>query len=182
MSIQFTATLISFVGIALLLCAFMYVIARSREQAPYSEVQPPAQRLRKQLFLVLLVGFFAVPALTLRSTPYSAAARTSDPIVVDVSAHQWSWRMSANVVLANRSVVFRVRSEDVNHGFGIYDEDNRLLAQVQAMPGYVNELAIEFDRPGTYKVMCLEYCGLAHHGMVSAIQVVAATSDARVTP
>ena len=39
------------------------------------------------------------------------------------------------------------------------------------MPGYVNRLRVRFDRPGTYPVMCLEYCGMSHHVMRGVIEV-----------
>jgi cytochrome c oxidase subunit 2 len=177
MTIQLTAALISFVGIAALAGIYLFILSSSGEEAPYPEVQPRAYRVRKQLFYVLLVGFFLLPAVTLRSTPYSASADAAGSTIVDVTAHQWYWVMSQSEVPANRPVVFRVGSEDVNHGFGIYNEANRLIAQVQAMPGYVNQLAVEFDTPGTYKIMCLEYCGFVHHVMISEIKVVAEITD-----
>ena len=70
-------------------------------------------------------------------------------------------------------VEFRVTSADVNHGFGIYDESLRLLAQTQAMPGYTNRLRFTFQKPGKYRILCLEYCGLGHHEMPAEISVVA---------
>ncbi len=177
MTIQLTAALISFVGVAGLICVFLFVLSGSGQEAPYPDVQPRAYRIRKRLFYVLLIGFFLVPAFTLRSTPYAASADAPDSTIVDVTAHQWYWTMSQAEVPADRPVVFRVGSEDVNHGFGIYNETNRLIAQVQAMPGYINQLAVQFDTPGTYKIMCLEYCGFVHHVMVSEIRVVAATAS-----
>jgi cytochrome c oxidase subunit 2 len=48
-----------------------------------------------------------------------------------------------------------------------------LLFQVQAMPGYVNQVEYVFDKPGTYHVVCLEYCGVAHHAMTAEFTVVA---------
>ena len=173
MTIQTTALLMSIVGIAALVGVFLFVARGSGQEASYAEVQPRAYRIRKRLFYVLLVGFFLVPAVTLRSTPYAATSSTPGATVVDVTAHQWYWLMSQADVPANRPIVFRVESKDVNHGFGIYDEGNQLIAQVQAMPGYVNHLAVQFDTPGTYKIMCLEYCGFVHHHMVSEINVVA---------
>ena len=86
-------------------------------------------------------------------------------------AHQWYWDISQTSFEPGESVVFRVGSSDVNHGFAIYDDDNRVVAQVQAMPGYVNELAVKFDDPGTYRIMCLEYCGLVHHSMLASLEV-----------
>lgn len=125
------------------------------------------------------MGFVVVPALTLRDLPYSIAD-TGEPVtIVEITAHQWYWVVSRTEIPANQPIIFRAASQDVNHGFGIYDDSTRLIAQVQVMPGYVNELAVEFDQPGTYKLMCLEYCGLAHHAMEGVINVVASASLAQ---
>ena len=59
----------------------------------------------------------------------------------------------------------------MNHGFAIYKDKNHMVAQAQAMPGYVNKLQVRFTEPGDYEVLCLEYCGLAHHGMRAVIKV-----------
>ncbi len=75
-----------------------------------------------------------------------------------------------------RPVEFRVTAGDVNHGMGVYDETLRLLVQVQAMPGFTNRLVYTFAEPGTYRLLCLEYCGLAHHGMIAELKVTAAPS------
>jgi cytochrome c oxidase subunit 2 len=39
------------------------------------------------------------------------------------------------------------------------------------MPGYVNRLRVRFDRAGTYRVMCLEFCGMSHHAMKGVVEV-----------
>ncbi|MCM3117790.1 hypothetical protein M3610_21285 [Neobacillus sp. MER 74] len=68
-------------------------------------------------------------------------------------------------------VQFRVTSKDVTHGFGLYDEKLHLIAQTQAMPDYTNIVSITFKKPGTYKIMCLEYCSTGHHVMIKDIVV-----------
>ena len=68
---------------------------------------------------------------------------------------------------------FHVTSKDVNHGFALYDPDMRIVAQTQAMPGYTNVLRYTFNEPGVYRVLCLEYCGVAHHEMTAEIKVAA---------
>ncbi|MGH8337220.1 MAG: cytochrome oxidase, partial [Gammaproteobacteria bacterium] len=80
-------------------------------------------------------------------------------------------------VQADSPVEFRVTSSDVNHGFAIYAPDGRIVTQVQAMPGFTNKLVYTFTQPGTYRVMCLEYCGVAHAVMTSEITVVEASGD-----
>jgi len=43
----------------------------------------------------------------------------------------------------------------------------------EPMPGYINKLRYTFTTPGTYRVLCLEYCGVAHHEMAADITVAA---------
>jgi cytochrome c oxidase subunit 2 len=49
-----------------------------------------------------------------------------------------------------------------------------MLAQVQAMPGYTNSVHYTFDKPGKYKILCMEYCGVAHHSMIANLTVLPA--------
>jgi cytochrome c oxidase subunit 2 len=81
--------------------------------------------------------------------------------------------LSSNRFTAGVPVEFRVTSADVNHGFAIYGPDDRIVTQTQAMPGFTNRLVHTFAAPGRYRVLCLEYCGLAHHGMLAEFEVVA---------
>ena len=78
-----------------------------------------------------------------------------------------TWTIRAGI-----PVQFEVTSGDVNHGVGIYDADDHLLTQTQAMPGVTNRLVHTFAQPGRYRILCLEYCGLAHHGMIAEFDVV----------
>jgi cytochrome c oxidase subunit 2 len=93
--------------------------------------------------------------------------------VIRAAGHQWRWELSKTEVVAGKPVEFHVTGADVNHGFGIYDPQLRLVAQTQAMPGYTNVLRHTFAQPGTYRILCLEYCGLAHHAMMSELTVLA---------
>ena len=64
------------------------------------------------------------------------------------------------------------RRADVNHGLGICDPYMRLLVQVKAMPGYTNMIVHTFNRLGTYTILCMALCGLAHHDMNYEFEVV----------
>ena len=174
MTLQTTAVLISGLGVTLVFAAFAYVVRGAGEARAYAEVQPRAYRFRSRLFWGLLALGGVVASLTLGSLPYGSEATGRAATVVEVTGGQWYWEMSAKEVPVNRPVRFRVKSRDVNHGFAIYDPERRILAQVQVMPGYENELTVEFPTPGTHQILCLEYCGAAHHGMVASFDVVAA--------
>ena len=70
-------------------------------------------------------------------------------------------------VPAGRPVTFRITSSDVIHGFQIVGTNGNAMA----IPGYVSQFTLTFDRPGEYLITCNEYCGVMHHGMVGKLVV-----------
>ena len=155
--------------------AFVAINSGTREE-DYAPLQKRAYRLRTRLFWVLVLVFGPVMIYTLLDLPYDASragSKTGAAQVVEATGYQWRWELSRERVAKDQPVEFRVTSADVNHGFGIYDADMHLLAQTQAMPGYTNIVRYTFGHEGTYKILCLEYCGLAHHNMMTEIKVSA---------
>lgn len=140
----------------------------------YTPLQKRAYRIRSKLFWTLVAVLGPVMIYTLLDLPYAATRagnRAGPAQVVEATGYQWRWELSRDRVVRDQPVEFRVTSADINHGFGIYDADMRLVAQTQAMPGYTNTIRHTFTRDGTYKILCLEYCGIAHHNMMSEIKV-----------
>jgi len=143
--------------------------------------------LRRMLLLIVLAVLVIGLAVTLAKTPYP---RDNDipAQVVFVVGKQFSFGISASPITnddeylaatystpvqlgAGSLVEFRVTSLDVNHSIGVYSPDDRLVAQTQAMPGYVNRLRVRFTQPGRYRVLCLELCGSGHHRMRGVFDV-----------
>lgn len=170
-ALQITLTLM-----AALVIAYAFVVLRSlKRQEDYAPLQKRAYRVRSLLFWTLLVVFTPVMLYTLADLPYAAAhneARADVPEVVEAKGYQWYWTLSRDQIALGKPVEFHVTSNDVNHGFGIYDQDMKIVAQTMAMPGYTNKVRYTFTKPGTYKVLCLEYCGLIHHNMIAEFKVV----------
>ena len=174
MTVQNEVWSITLAGIGLVALAFIVVIARSGQAADPRAVQKKAYTIRRWWFaaLLLLGGGVAWASLL----PYPIAdqhASTQGAQIVEAVGQQWSWKLSRERVDAGVPVEFRVTSSDVNHGFAIYGPDDRIVTQTQAMPGFTNQLVHTFAEPGRYRVLCLEYCGLAHHGMQAEFNVVA---------
>lgn len=165
---------VTVVLVAALAVAFLLVVRNSSRAKDYTAVQPAAYRWRAKAFWAVIIVGVVVAGASLRELPYVRADAQPVAQVVNATGHQWYWDLDRDTVVAGEPVEFRVASEDVNHGFGIYDADNVMLAQVQAMPEYVNRLRYTFERPGTYRILCLEYCGLAHHDMIGEFEVTAA--------
>ena len=167
-------TLLSLVLMAGLIGVFIYV-ANSASSGPkeYAPVVNTAYSIRKKFFYLLIIAGIPITVATTLDLPYAATRGDTSDIdkYIDVEGRQWAWIMSDTKAKAGDTVAFRVTTADVNHGLGIYDEDLRLIGQTQAMPGYTNVLKIKFDKPGTYQLLCMEYCGIAHHAMISTLTV-----------
>ncbi|MEO9049685.1 MAG: cytochrome C oxidase subunit II [Candidatus Dormiibacterota bacterium] len=146
-------------------------IAR-RGPTPYPEVAGRAYRLRLFWFFALGGTLAAILLSTIPYVPYATYRLASGPAAmhVNVTASQYTWTM-AGAVTTGGKVDFTVASADVNHGFGIYDPSGHLIGQVQAMPGYLNHLVMQFSAPGDYTIRCLEYCGPGHSSMFMTMHI-----------
>jgi len=85
---------------------------------------------------------------------------------VFVGALQWSWDGLPAVLEPGKTYRFHLGSYDVQHGFSVRDAEN-LSQQIslQVLPGYEWVLEMSFDDPGTYHVVCNEFCGEGHRSM-----------------
>jgi cytochrome c oxidase subunit 2 len=164
--------------IGMTLTALPFVITA---QATDSSVQPTrwlSESGRRAFFAALLVLGIIVMPLSLWAWPHRVTS-SSTYQTVNATGHQWYWEIDVKGVIAGSPVIFNVHSADVNHGFGVYDSDDRLLFQVQGMPGYVNRVQYTFETPGTYRVLCLEFCGIFHHEMNETLLVTARNQGKR---
>jgi cytochrome c oxidase subunit 2 len=174
---------------AVIVLVFGMVAVSTRSPRDVSTAK--AYALRRVLFLIALTAAIGVLVSTLPKTPYAAqAATTTNGVdrIVYVTARQFEFiwsnepiasaedigrvqRLDQLVIDAGSTVEFRVTSVDVNHGFGLYGPERQIVAQTQAMPGYINRLRVRLDAPGEYPVLCLEYCAAGHHRMRSQLIV-----------
>ena len=101
---------------------------------------------------------------------------------VQVTGHQWWWEItypdpadSSKIIrTANeihipvgQPVLVRLATRDVIHSFWVPN----LHGKRDLIPGRVNKLWIQADRPGVFRSQCAEFCGLQHAHM--ALVVVA---------
>jgi cytochrome c oxidase subunit 2 len=171
---QETAWQITLAGVGLIAAVYLFVWLRSGDWEDFGAVKRRLYRIRPVWFLVLVLAGGWASAATLDDLPYAATHGNADrpaEIRVRVTGHQWYWQIERTTLPADTPVAFEVRAADVNHSFAVYDDDGQVVAQTQAMPGYTNVLRHTFEEPGTYRVRCLEYCGLAHHNMASRLTV-----------
>ena len=156
------------VVVLLLLFGFVALNAGSKAEGAADKVT----RARGWVFWALVVVFVPIIGYSLGGLPYFPPSGSSaQPLTVTAIGRQWRWDIDPVQVPAGQPIEFHVTSDDVNHGFAIYDSELKIVAQTQAMPGFTNVLHVNFDKAGAYRVLCLEYCGLAHHKMMTEITV-----------
>jgi len=162
--------LLSLILMSGVLFAFVYVfINSSKAEQDYASITKTSYSKRNKLFGFIVLAGVVIAIGTTRGLPYGD--RVANAKQIDVIGKQWYWEISDTTAQVNQPIEFNVGSGDVNHGLGIYDQNLRLLTQVQAMPDYTNKLSYTFKKAGEYKLMCMEYCGLVHHSMISTFIV-----------
>ena len=70
-------------------------------------------------------------------------------------------------VPVGKEIIFKVTSTDVVHSLTI---DNTKV-NMMVVPGRITTKSYTFEEPGTYLILCNEYCGTGHHMMYTEIEV-----------
>ena len=95
------------------------------------------------------------------------------PLAVQANGRMWVWEFSypavegpsltTNVlhIPAGEMVDVLVTSSDVIHSFW----SPRLAGKIDAVPGHENVVRLTADRPGIYRGVCAEFCGVGHTQM-----------------
>ncbi len=82
-------------------------------------------------------------------------------------AQMWQFQPSQIYIPVGSDVDFFLTSKDVVHGFNIVEKNVNLMA----VYGNINKQTVKFDKPGTYKITCHEYCGIGHQNMQAEVIV-----------
>jgi cytochrome c oxidase subunit 2 len=116
----------------------------------------------------LLLLVLAFPTV---GTIFALARERPNSLHVKVTGQQWWWQYDypeEKVVTANelhiptgRPILLELHSNDIIHSFWV----PRLGGKQDVVPGRINHMTIQADRPGEYAGTCVEYCGLSHANM-----------------
>lgn len=82
-------------------------------------------------------------------------------------AQMWQFQPNQIVISAGSEVDFFVTSKDVVHGFNISEKNVNMMA----IYGNINKTTVKFEKPGIYKIICHEYCGVGHQAMQAEVIV-----------
>jgi cytochrome c oxidase subunit 2 len=80
---------------------------------------------------------------------------------VHVVAKMWSFEPAEVHLPPGAEVDLYLSTKDVTHGLYVEGTGVNLMA----IPGSVNAARVTFREPGTYAMVCHEYCGAAHQNM-----------------
>lgn len=106
-----------------------------------------------------------------------ASLEFSNPGVEETAPGKYTVRMVAQAFSfapgdmefpAGAEVTFRMTSRDVIHGLLV----KGTTINLELIPGDISTLTYTFDRPGEYRIICSQYCGIAHQNMLGMIRVV----------
>jgi cytochrome c oxidase subunit II len=178
---------------ALVMMALLWAIARRRRPAldPAAQTMRPDRWRERRMAQVVGAAVAATVAIVflfvLASYRVGRAlvAQPAAPLSIDVTGQRWWWDvryndpvLSESFSTANeihipvgRAVELTLRSTDVIHSFWVPN----LHGKRDLIPGQVNTLSLQSDRPGIFRGQCAEFCGLQHAHM--ALYVVAEPED-----
>ena len=122
---------------------------------------------------IAVISFLVVVlAGTIFEIPYwSDKHPGATPQRISITGRQFAWTINPPRVKAGVKTRVEVRAVDVNHALGVYNPNDTLIKQVNVLPGVTQQFEITFNKPGTYKLRCLEFCGVDHHLMENTLEV-----------
>jgi cytochrome c oxidase subunit 2 len=163
------------IACAIGLVIFVLVVRSTRGDRPPADVGRMERSERVWLWF-LLVGLFALFAVTILDVPWRADAK-ANRLEVRVVGKQFYWSLEPRGPYpADRQIEFVLTSTDVNHGFGVYGPDGAFVFQAQVLPEATVRVRHTFHTTGRYTVRCLEFCGLDHHRMIDGFIIKGKTS------
>jgi len=160
--------------------AALLTAARRGDRRPPDDAAATARRERGARWLIAagaVVTVLIVCVILGLGLAALAAAPPADPapLTIEVIGHQWWWAVryldgpsgdvteTANEihVPVGRTVEVRLSSRDVIHSFWVPE----LQGKLDLIPGKTNLTWLRAERPGVYRGLCAEYCGLQHARM-----------------
>ena len=162
--------------IVLALATYIFLRFRDRGQAIPSQAHGrPIVEITLTVVPALILSVVGV--FTFR-TIFDLAETQDTEMVINVTGQQWWWEYdypvqedfginqpiitSGQLVMpVGTKVLLRETSRDVIHSYWI----PALNGKKDAVPGRINLLRLEADKPGIYAGQCTEFCGLSHANM-----------------
>ena len=152
-------TIYAFIAI-LIVARFAITITRTAKTKWY----PSTKAFWTYVALLTALGtglhFFTYGAIPWVAVDLERADSTPDKSFdITFEKHTMTFSKSPMQIACGEAVVFNATSKDLTYGFGIFRQDNTMVAQMQVVPKSRNDLMWRFSKNGTYSVRSTEYSG-----------------------
>jgi cytochrome c oxidase subunit II len=78
---------------------------------------------------------------------------------ISVEKHHFILPDEKMSIRCHEKALFKVTSNDLTYGFGLFRQDNSMVFQMQVVPGHMNDILWQFDKEGVYYIRSTEYSG-----------------------
>ncbi|HLN64976.1 MAG TPA: cytochrome c oxidase subunit II, partial [Symbiobacteriaceae bacterium] len=178
LSLWFAIGIGTFVTLALL-----YVVFRYRQKPGDNPKAVPEQihgnhtlEIAWTLIPIIILAIVAVP--TVKTAFATKSSKDPNAVQVKVIGHQWWFEfqypehgiITANelVIPVGKDVSAEITSADVIHSFWI----PKLAGKMDLIPGRLNHMWFNAERPELFYGQCAEFCGTAHANMRFRVRAV----------
>ncbi len=110
-----------------------------------------------------MVKQYTVREETDKKIPVVAPPAGSDVYLI---SRLWDWWPILELE-AGKQYKLHITSMDYLHGFSLQPVN----INIEIVPGYEHVIKMTPEKPGTYAIVCNEYCGIGHHSMLGRIYV-----------
>jgi cytochrome c oxidase subunit 2 len=187
--LHYSVILVTFAGVFFItaVSAIFCIRYRSRRPRRADERRPTGPTPPLWAELGLIAGLFAL-FVAWWGVGFWQFVRLAEPpsgtYDIYVSAKQWMWKfaypsgshtINTLYVPVGRPVRLLLTSRDVIHSFYVPE----FRVKHDAVPGRYTTLWFNAAKPGTYHILCSEYCGTDHSRMRGEVVALTATDFAR---
>lgn len=163
----------AYASVVLVAVVALWLYAMRRPQDTRDEAQQRRIHNRWIIGGGLILPTFSIITLLMFGVPMGHRMLPLPPadgpaLRIDVTGHQWWWEVrysDSSISLTNElhipagvPIDIHLATADVIHGFWV----PRLGGKLDAIPGRINVLRLQADKPGVYLGQCSEFCGLHH--------------------
>ena len=114
---------------------------------------------------VLIVAGVSLHIITYNTIPWSsmdlnrAEIKAEKVFDITVANHEFKLPAEKLIIKVGEKALFKVVSMDLTYGFGLFRQDNSMVFQMQVVPGHMNDILWQFNKPGVYSIRSTEYSG-----------------------
>jgi cytochrome c oxidase subunit II len=156
----------------------IFFVIRYRRRTPYEIPRPITGSHRLETLWTVIPFIIAMTMFGWGARLYFEQYKPpQNAIEIYVVGKQWMWKLQHATgqreinelhVPIGRKIKLIMTSEDVIHDFFV----PAFRTKADVVPGRYTTIWFEATKPGKYHLLCAEYCGMNHSGMIGSVYVM----------